>query len=144
MAKSIGGTKGFVTLTGAGPIDGTDIHIFAWTANYRKDVFPDDKYQDSGNWKTKRGGMADLAGTFTGRAIIDSSNNGLFPNGGLAMATENETPAAVMNLGLYTGTSLDFTGIITNMAFQHARTGADVIITATFESSGAVTETEPT
>ena len=138
MANSIGGTQGSCVLGGVGPVSGTDLNIFSWQANYRKEVFPDDHYASADNWKRKRGGMVDLAGTFTGRLV-----EGKLATGTMVMTSHNEVPQTTFELTTYTLTSLDFTGIISNLAYSTAKGGADGLVTGTFESSGAVEETEP-
>lgn len=137
MANTISGTKGYVILAG-GPLEDVDIHWFEWSAQYRRDIWPDSGYADSGNSKKKMGGMHDLQGTAVGRMVADKlalvsdmQTHNAQPTGSWSLQSDNTTSA----------TRLEFTGIMSLVGYRHAKVG-QAIVTCTFESHGDITETE--
>lgn len=126
------GVGGAVTLpSGAGGQTGL---IRTWNATIAQEIIDATTFSDSGNMRTKIGGMYDLKGTC--EAIFDGS--AVPALGTLVTADSAGTSGFVLLLS--SGESYDFTGIISNIGISIEKTG-QAIVTMTFESDGEVTET---
>jgi len=125
------GSSGSVTL-GEGP--GSELEIFAWTADLRRDLFPDDDFDDALNASKVTGGMADLVGTCTGKLKADK-----IPTiGTMATPLHGVGTAGFLLEGDQPNTkNYSFTGILTSVRTPVVKT-QQTIVTVGFESAGAV------
>ena len=127
---TITGTEGTVTLT-EGP--SSEISIYQWTADIRRDIFDDSNFEAVITARAKVGGMADMVGSCRGRAI--AGNNpptiGTMPT----LGTRGGTASFVLNVDATHGYT--FTGILTSVATSVIKTGV-VEVSVGFESTGAV------
>ncbi len=111
-------------------------HITRWSADIRRDVGPNDTFDDNDNFKRKIGGMYDLAGTCEGwmdDALAFNLTN--------IIAADHLPPSTATIVLAVTGSTVTYTfvAIISNINMQVVK-GSDLSRFAlTFESDSAIT-----
>ena len=135
----VSGANGGVTVpTAAG---GQTIQITEWTATIEREVFDTSTFDEDTNWLVHQGGMTHLTGSATGYFDGDTGDTDKIG----AFGTEDDAPTSGFKLVAYevAGTEqkwFEFSGILSNVTFNVAKTGGPVTISFNFESSGSILE----
>ena len=119
--------------TGATPIKVA--HITRWSADIRRDVGPNETFDNSENFKRKIGGMYDIAGTCEGwmdDALAFNLTN-------IIAADYLPPDTALILLGVSATVSYEFEAIISNINMQVAKGSELSRFTLAFESNSAIT-----
>ena len=111
-------------------------HITRWSADIRRDVGPNDTFDNSDNFKRKIGGMYDIAGTCEGwmdDALAFNLTN--------IIAADYLAPATATLVLAVTGSTVTYTfvAIISNINMQVVKGSELSRFTLTFESDSAIT-----